>query len=140
MTWVGIDGYYYHPSTAFSSLFGPTIAAVRQLTGAPILIAETAAVPARRASPRRSPTCSPGSACTGCSGFVWFDVTHPRNWRLSSPEALAAFRRERDTADYRSARPPRLLVRRDSQASMPPSMPAASMPAAPCRRGAGPCA
>ncbi len=41
VTWVGIDGYYYKPSLTFAPLFGPTIAAVRELTGDPILIAES---------------------------------------------------------------------------------------------------
>ncbi len=92
VTWVGIDGYYYHPSTAFSSLFGPTIAAVRQITGAPILIAETAAVPAA-GQPAKIADLFAGVRLYGLLGFVWFDVTHPENWRLSSPGALAAFRR-----------------------------------------------
>ena len=98
VTWVGIDGYYYHPSTAFSSLFGPTIAAVRQITGAPILIAETAAVPAA-GQPAKIADLFAGVRMYGLLGFVWFDVTHPENWRLSSPEALAAFRR--GARDYR---------------------------------------
>jgi Glycosyl hydrolase family 26 len=98
VTWVGIDGYYYHPSTAFSSLFGPTIAAVRQITGAPILIAETAAVPAA-GQPAKIADLFAGVRLYGLLGFVWFDVTHPENWRLNSPEALAAFRR--GARDYR---------------------------------------
>jgi hypothetical protein len=98
VTWVGVDGYYYHPSTAFSSLFGPTIAAVRQITGAPILIAETAAVPAA-GQPAKIADLFAGVRLYGLLGFVWFDVTHPENWRLSSPGALAAFRR--GARDYR---------------------------------------
>jgi glycosyl hydrolase family 26 len=98
VTWVGIDGYYYHPSTAFSSLFGPTIAAVRHITGVPILIAETAAVPAA-GQPAKIADLFAGVRLYGLLGFVWFDVTHPENWRLSSPEALAAFRR--GARDYR---------------------------------------
>ncbi|HMI24414.1 MAG TPA: glycosyl hydrolase [Streptosporangiaceae bacterium] len=102
VTWVGIDGYYYHSSTAFSSLFGPTIAAVRQITGAPILIAETAAVPAA-GKPAKIADLFAGVRLYGLLGFVWFDVTHPENWRLSSPEALAAFRR--GARDYRRPAP-----------------------------------
>ena len=102
VTWVGIDGYYYHSSTAFSSLFGPTIAAVRQITGAPILIAETAAVPAA-GQPAKIADLFAGVRLYGLLGFVWFDVTHPENWRLSSPEALAAFRR--GARDYRRPAP-----------------------------------
>src|SRR5207245_11814940 len=32
VTWVGIDGYYLKPSWEFVSMFGPTVAAVRELT------------------------------------------------------------------------------------------------------------
>ena len=45
VTWVGIDGYYLKPNWQFAPLFGPTIGAVRALTGDPLLIAETGAVP-----------------------------------------------------------------------------------------------
>jgi len=45
VNWVGIDGYYFDSSSVFASLFGSTIAAVRALTGDPILIAETGASP-----------------------------------------------------------------------------------------------
>ena len=45
VTWVGLDGYYYKPSWKFAPLFGPTIAAIRQFTHAPMLIAETSASP-----------------------------------------------------------------------------------------------
>jgi beta-mannanase len=54
VNWVGIDGYYYNSSLTFDPLFGPTIAAVRNLT--------------RESSPRRSRTCSRAYACTGCWG------------------------------------------------------------------------
>ena len=67
VNWVGIDGYYLKPSWQFAPLFGPTIAEVRALTSAPILIAETGAMPAA-GQPARSPTCSPASVPTGCWG------------------------------------------------------------------------
>ena len=98
VTWVGIDGYYYHPSTVFSSLFGPTIAAVREITRDPILIAETAAVPAA-GQPTKIADLFAGVRLYGLLGFVWFNVTHPENWRLSSPAAIAAFRQ--GAASYR---------------------------------------
>ena len=98
VTWVGIDGYYYHPSTVFSSLFGPTIAAVREITRDPILISETAAIPAA-GQPTKIADLFAGVRLYGLLGFVWFNVTHPENWRLSSPAAIAAFRR--GAASYR---------------------------------------
>ena len=92
VTWVGIDGYYYNSSTMFTSLFGPTIAAVRSLTRAPILIAETAAAPAT-GQPAKITDLFAGIHLYGLLGFVWFDATHVEDWRIRSPGAVAAFRR-----------------------------------------------
>jgi mannan endo-1,4-beta-mannosidase len=92
VTWVGIDGYYYTSSSAFAPLFGPTIAAVRLLTHAPILIAETAATPATD-QPAKIANLFAGIHLYGLLGFVWFDTVHIEDWRLSSPAAIAAFRR-----------------------------------------------
>jgi mannan endo-1,4-beta-mannosidase len=91
VTWVGIDGYYYHPATVFSSLFGPTIATVREITRDPILIAETAAVPAA-GQPAKIADLFAGVRLYGLLGFVWFDIAHPENWRLSGTRAFDAFR------------------------------------------------
>jgi len=89
VNWIGIDGYYYKPSWTFTSLFGPTIAAVRGLTSDPILIAETGAAPAE-GQPAKIANLFAGVRLYGLLGFVWFDV---RDWRIRSPSAVAAFRR-----------------------------------------------
>jgi mannan endo-1,4-beta-mannosidase len=92
VTWVGIDGYYYRSSQTFVTLFGPTIAAVRAFTSEPILIAETAAAPAA-GQPTKIADLFAGVRLYGLLGFVWFDSEHVEDWRLSSPEAIAAFRK-----------------------------------------------
>jgi mannan endo-1,4-beta-mannosidase len=92
VTWVGMDGYYQDPSWTFASLFGPTIAAVRELTHDPILIAETAAAPAT-VQPAKIADLVAGVHLYGLLGFVWFDVSRTEQWGLSSPAAIAAFRR-----------------------------------------------
>lgn len=92
VTWVGIDGYYLNSSSVFASLFGPTIAAVRALTHAPILIAETAAAPAA-GQPAKIANLFAGVRLYGLLGFVWFDSVTARDWRLDTPAAIAAFRR-----------------------------------------------
>ena len=92
VTWVGIDGYYLNSSSVFASLFGPTIAAVRALTHAPILIAETAAAPAA-GQPAKIANLFAGVRLYGLLGFVWFDSVHVKDWRLHTPAAIAAFRR-----------------------------------------------
>jgi Glycosyl hydrolase family 26 len=91
VTWVGIDGYYFNSSFTFASLFGPTIAAVRELTKDPILIAETAAAPAA-GQPTKIADLFAGVRLYGLLGFVWFDSVHLEDWRIRSPAAISAFR------------------------------------------------
>jgi mannan endo-1,4-beta-mannosidase len=93
VNWVGIDGYYYSPSLTFSSLFGPTIVAVRELTDDPILIAETGVVPAA-GQPAKIADLFAGIHLYGLLGFVWFQVP---GWEISSPSAIAAYRQGADT-------------------------------------------
>jgi mannan endo-1,4-beta-mannosidase len=88
VNWVGIDGYYLKPSWEFAPLFGPTITAVRALTGDPILIGETAATPAA-GQPAKIANLFAGIHDYGLLGFVWFNS---QNFRISSPAASAAFR------------------------------------------------
>jgi hypothetical protein len=97
VTWVGIDGYYLKPSWKFAPLFGPTIAAVRALTRAPILVAETAAAPAA-GEPAKIADLFAGVRLYGLLGFVWFNSsTKLQDFRISSPAAIAAFRQGAST-------------------------------------------
>jgi mannan endo-1,4-beta-mannosidase len=92
VTWVGIDGYYYKPSDRFAPVFGPTIVAVRALTGDPILIAETSAAHTA-GEPAKITDLFAGIRASRLLGLVWFDAVGHRDWRISSPAAIAAFRR-----------------------------------------------
>jgi hypothetical protein len=85
-----MNGDWY--TSTFPPLFGPTIAAVRRLTSQPILIAETAAAPAA-GQPAKIADLFAGVRLYQLLGFVWFDSAHVRDWRLSRPEAITAFRR-----------------------------------------------
>jgi mannan endo-1,4-beta-mannosidase len=96
VNWVGIDGYYYSSSYTFDSLFGPTIVAVRALTGDPILIAETA-VASTVSQPAKISNLFAGIRLYGLLGFVWFDSVHIEDWRLSGPAAIVALRRGAET-------------------------------------------
>jgi mannan endo-1,4-beta-mannosidase len=94
VNWVGIDGYYLKPSWTFVPLFGPTIAAVRELTQDPILIAETGAVSAAGQSAKIANLFA-GIRTYHLLGFVWFDSTDPVNqedFDIDGPAATAAFR------------------------------------------------
>ena len=92
VTWVGLDGYYYKPSWKFAPLFGPTIAAVRELTRDPILIAETSVSPIAN-QPAKIGDLFAGIRLYGLLGFVWFDSVHNLDWRLTNSAAIAAIRR-----------------------------------------------
>jgi beta-mannanase len=111
VTWVGIDGYYYNPSWTFSQVFGPTIVDVRELTNAPILIAETGASSAADQSAKITDLFA-GVQAYGMLGFVWFDVNSPetsngvpQDWRLESPGAFSSFRQDAKAFMRSSARP-----------------------------------
>jgi mannan endo-1,4-beta-mannosidase len=98
VTWVGIDGYYLKANWQFAPLFGPTIGAVRALTGDPILIAETGAVP-DAGQPAKIADVFAGIHAYGLLGFVWFDSTNSvgQEFGIGSPAAFAAFRKGAST-------------------------------------------
>jgi hypothetical protein len=100
--WVGIDGYYFNSSAVFSSLFGPTIATVRTITNAPIIIAETAALPTA-GQPAKITDLFAGIRSYGLLGFVWFDSTSSigQPFGISTPAAIAAFRKNAIIYDRR---------------------------------------
>jgi mannan endo-1,4-beta-mannosidase len=111
VTWVGIDGYYEKRSLTFDSLFGPTIVAVRALTGKPILIAETAAAPSA-GQPAKIADLFASIHRYQLLGFVWFDQEQSgsqqhQDWRLSR-RALEAFGQDaRKYTQPKLARSPR---------------------------------
>jgi Glycosyl hydrolase family 26 len=92
VTWVGIDGYYTERSMTFAGLFGPTVTAIRELTGDPILISETSVVPAA-GQPEKIPDLFAGVHRYGLLGLIWFDDVTSYDYRITSPAAIAAFRR-----------------------------------------------
>jgi hypothetical protein len=98
VTWVGIDGYYYRPSDTFFSVFGPTIAQVRMVTGKPILLSEASVGPVAGQA-AKIPGLFAGMRQYGTLGLVWFDIAqndglYHQDWHLeASPAAAAAFRR-----------------------------------------------
>jgi mannan endo-1,4-beta-mannosidase len=92
VNWVGIDGYFRRPSSQFAGVFGPTIVAVRELTQDPILIAEVGAPPDTR-QPAKIASLFAGVHSYDLLGFVWFDAAKYGDFRITSPAAIAAFRR-----------------------------------------------
>jgi hypothetical protein len=98
VNWVGIDGYYLEPSWQFAPLFGPTITAVRALTGDPILIAETGAVPTASQAAKIADMFA-GVRLYQLLGLVYFDATNYQglNFSIRSPAALSALRKGANT-------------------------------------------
>jgi|HubBroStandDraft_4_1064222.scaffolds.fasta_scaffold04873_2 mannan endo-1,4-beta-mannosidase len=100
VTWVGIDGYYHVTSAQFSSVFGPTIAAVREFTQEPILISETGASQAVGQSAKIADLFS-GVRTYGLLGFLWFDVVANSDYRIDSRTSIAALQRGARTLSRR---------------------------------------
>jgi mannan endo-1,4-beta-mannosidase len=86
VNWVGIDGYYFRPSSTFAGVFGPTIVQVRSLTTKPVLLSETAVGPLA-GQPSKITDLFHGMAAYGTLGLVWFDITqdqgvYHQDWRI----------------------------------------------------------
>lgn len=91
VNWIGLDGYYFNSSSVFASLFGTTIAAVRKLTGDPILITETG-IPPAAGQPAKIDDLFAGIHTYGLMGLIYFDENaQGRDWRISSPHAFDVF-------------------------------------------------
>ena len=109
VTWVGIDGYYYHPSDTFASVFGQTIDQVRTLTSEPVLLSETAVGPAAGQSDKIQDLFH-GMAAYKTLGLVWFDkaqhggILHP-DWRIEDSGPAETFF-QLAVATELAARPP----------------------------------
>jgi len=96
VNWTGIDGYYFRPTDTFGSVFGTTIAAIRVISSAPLLIAETA-VGTTADRETQIGALFAGVRAERLAGVVWFDKAqhaglYHQDWRLEDDaDALAAF-------------------------------------------------
>jgi mannan endo-1,4-beta-mannosidase len=99
VTWVGIDGYYTHPSDTFASVFGKTITQVRAFTSKPVLLSETAVAPGAGQFVKIQDLFH-GIATYNTLGLVWFDkdqqgvggMNH-QDWRIEdNQQAGISFR------------------------------------------------
>jgi mannan endo-1,4-beta-mannosidase len=92
VTWVGIDGYLLTPAATYASVFGPSIAAVRQVTGKPILIARTAVSPGTGHEAADIAGLLAGVKRDQLLGLVWFDQPERAGkWLSARHRALSAF-------------------------------------------------
>jgi mannan endo-1,4-beta-mannosidase len=97
VNWVGIDGYYFQPSSTFANVFGATISQLRLFTGKPVLLSETSVGPAA-GQLVKIPDLFRGMAAYQTLGLVWFDIAqhdgiYHQDWRIEDdPRAEAIFR------------------------------------------------
>jgi mannan endo-1,4-beta-mannosidase len=97
VTWVGIDGYYIHPSDNFDNVFGRTIRQVRTFTNKPILLSETAVGPSADRLGNIT-NLFDGLAKYKILGLVWFDIPSDtgvihQDWQIEgNTPAESAFR------------------------------------------------
>jgi hypothetical protein len=97
VTWIGIDGYYYRPTDTFATVFGKTIDQVRQFTGRPVLLSETAVGP-QAGQTVKILDLFHGMATYNTLGLVWFDISqhdgsYHQDWRIEDNQAAEyAFR------------------------------------------------
>ena len=94
VTWVGIDGYYYRPSSTFATVFGQTIAQVRAFTGKPVLLSEAGVGP-RAGQSAKIQDLFAGMQQYQTLGLVWFDIAqhqgiYHQDWRIEDSRAAAA--------------------------------------------------
>lgn len=96
VNWTGIDGYYFRSTDTFDSVFGATIAKIRTISRAPLLIAETA-VGTTTNRESQIDALFAGVRAERLAGVVWFDEAqhagiYHQNWRLEDDaRARAAF-------------------------------------------------
>jgi hypothetical protein len=97
VTWVGIDGYYLHPYSTFTSVFAKTIGQIRAFATKPVLLSETAVGPETDQFAKIQDLFH-GIAAYNMLGLVWFDkdqhgsIAH-QDWRLeNNPTAAISFK------------------------------------------------
>ncbi len=105
VSWVGIDGFYYRAGDTFAKVFAPTIAQVRAITVAPVLLSETAVGPLAGQSAQYAgiQNLFQGIVKYKTLGLVWFDIAqhgsvYRQDWRIEDSR-LAALSFELGVAD-----------------------------------------
>lgn len=87
----GIDAYLDTESQTYEGKIAPTVAAVRKLSGKPVILSETAVAPAAGKAAKIADLFA-GAQADHLAALVWFDLAGNKDWTLTSPAALAAFR------------------------------------------------
>ena len=89
---VGIDAYYRNPHQTFRQLLQHTLATVRHLTTAPVMLAETGAAPGPAQAGHILQLFN-GVRRKVIIGFIWFNMNAKEQWRLNGDrQGLEAMR------------------------------------------------
>jgi len=92
VNWVGLTGYFglTGPDT-FSGVFGPTMRQIREFTGKPFIIAETAVQSGPNAATCAQSLVHAVAARADVLGFIWFDYDKDGiDWRIESRPPVRA--------------------------------------------------
>lgn len=105
VNWVGLDGYYFRPTSTFASTFGRSVTEVRRFTSSPVLISEAGIGPVAGQA-AKIPGLFAGIREDHLLGLIWFDVAQHgglfhQDWRLEGHQAAIA----KFQAGVRSLRP-----------------------------------
>jgi mannan endo-1,4-beta-mannosidase len=93
VTWVGVDGYFWHVGDTFQSVFGQTLQMLAAFTKKPIIIAETGVTNQAGTGLQVDSLFRGVESTPNILGFVYFDAKGTDNWMLEdNPRGLAAFR------------------------------------------------
>jgi mannan endo-1,4-beta-mannosidase len=88
---IGLDGYIDTASQTYEGKIAPTVAAVRKFFRGPVILSETAVAP-KAGKAAKIADLFAGAQADHLAALVWFDLAGNKDWTLTSPAALAAFR------------------------------------------------
>jgi mannan endo-1,4-beta-mannosidase len=101
VTWVGLDGYFFHSGDTFGRVFGTTLSQLNSFSHKKVFIVETGAEPGTQRSTQINSLFAGLKATPQIVGFIWFDYDKrpDHEWALQGDEAaLATF--HKDAASY----------------------------------------
>jgi mannan endo-1,4-beta-mannosidase len=94
VTWVGLDGYFFHSGDTFTSVFRTTLSQLNSFSHKKVLIVETGAEPGKQRMAQIDSLFAGLKATPQIVGFIWFDYDKGpgHEWALQrDAAALAAF-------------------------------------------------
>lgn len=84
VTWIGVDGYFFHKEDTFGTVFGRTLRELNTFTDKRVLIVETGALPGAQRVGQINSLFNGLESNPKVVGFIWFDYDKGtgHDWRL----------------------------------------------------------